>query len=135
LDFGLKDVAGEKWQKVREIFDSALRRQPQERRRFVNEASGNDKTLPAEVESVLASLDSTEGFMETPAVAGVIEVETKILETGRCFGHYEIIEQIGAGGMGEVYLARDQKLDRKVAVKILNKKFSRDESNPATTSR
>ena len=70
--------------------------------------------------------------METPAVAkvaGIIEAETKKLEAGKCFGHYEIIEQIGAGGMGEVYLAKDKKLDRKVAVKILNEKFGRHESN------
>ena len=70
--------------------------------------------------------------METPAVAQVadiIESDTKRLETGTRFGHYEIIRQIGIGGMGEVYLAKDQKLDRRVAIKILNQKFSRDESN------
>jgi hypothetical protein len=59
LDFGLKDVAGEKWQKEREIFDSALRRQPQERRRFVNEASGNDKTLLAKVKAGKAKNNPT----------------------------------------------------------------------------
>ncbi len=70
--------------------------------------------------------------METPAVAevaSVIEAEIKKLETGKHFGHYKIIALIGAGGMGEIYLAGDKKLDRKVAVKILNEKFSRDESN------
>jgi serine/threonine-protein kinase len=70
--------------------------------------------------------------METPAVArvaDVIETNTKKLETGKCFGHYEIINQIGAGGMGEVYLAKDKKLDRNVAVKILNEEFSQDASN------
>ncbi len=125
-------MADKNWQKVREIFDSALRRPPEERRKFVHEACGEDKTLLAEVESLLLSLGSAESFMETPAVAkvaDVIEAEIKQLETGRSFGHYEIIKQIGAGGMGEVYLARDQKLDRKVAVKILNEKFSQDESN------
>ena len=46
-------MVDEKWQKVRETFDSALRRQPEERRRFVNEVCGDDKTLFAEVESLL----------------------------------------------------------------------------------
>ncbi|MEA2274863.1 MAG: eukaryotic-like serine/threonine-protein kinase, partial [Solirubrobacteraceae bacterium] len=121
-----------KWQDVRQIFDAALRRRPEERRGFINQACGDDKTLRAEVESLLSSIDSAESFMETPAVAKVahmIEVETKKLETGKCFGHYEVINQIGVGGMGEVYLARDRKLDRKVAIKILNQEFSQDKSN------
>jgi serine/threonine-protein kinase len=120
------------WYKVREIFDLALRRQPDERRRFLNEVCGDDETLLTEVESLLSSHDSAESFMETPAVArvaDVIETNTKKLETGKCFGHYEIINQIGAGGMGEVYLAKDKKLDRNVAVKILNEEFSQDASN------
>jgi serine/threonine protein kinase/formylglycine-generating enzyme required for sulfatase activity len=120
------------WQKVREIFDSALRQKPEERRRFAIKACGDDKALLAEVESLLSSLDGADSFMESPAiaqVASVFETESKQLESGKCFGHYEIIEQIGAGGMGEVYLAKDKKLDREVAVKILNEKFSGDESN------
>ncbi|MGD9564054.1 MAG: protein kinase [Pyrinomonadaceae bacterium] len=120
------------WQKVREIFDSALLQKPEERRKFVNEACGADKTLLAEVESLLSSHDDAGGFMETPAVAKVaevIEAETNRLERGHKLDHYEIVGQIGEGGMGKVYLARDQKLDRQVAIKILNERFSRDESN------
>src|SRR5687768_17665228 len=107
------------WQKVREIFDSALRRQPDERRRFVLAACGDDQALLAEVESLLSSHYNAASFMETPAVAKVadmIESETK-LEKGSSFGHYEIIHQIGAGGMGEVYLAQDRRLNRMVALK------------------
>ena len=125
-------MADNNWQKVREIFDSALRRKPEERRKFINEACGDDKTLLAEVESLLSSLDGAESFMESPAVAEIadaFEARTKNLEKGTCFGHYEIIRQIGEGGMGEVYLARDKKLDRKVAIKILNEKFAEHESN------
>jgi eukaryotic-like serine/threonine-protein kinase len=125
-------MADEQWQKVRQIFDSALHRRPEERRRFVNEACGEDKILLVEVESLLSSLDNADSFMETPAVAevaDVIEAETKRLKTGKRFGHYEIIKPIGIGGMGEVYLAKDKKLDRQVAVKILNEKLSGHESN------
>ena len=125
-------MVDEKWQRVREVFDSALRRRPEERRDFTRRACGDDKLLLAEVESLLSSLDSAESFMETPAVAevaGMIEARTRRLERGQNLGHYEIIEQIGAGGMGEVYLARDKKLDRQVAVKILNENLSSDNAS------
>ena len=125
-------MADENWQQIRKIFDQALLQKRDERRKFVRRACAGDEVLLAEVESLLSSLDSAENFMETPAVANVadvIEAETKKLGPGKCFGHYEIIDQIGVGGMGEVYLAKDKKLDRKVAVKTLNEKFSREESN------
>ena len=112
----------DKWQKVREVFDSALRRKPEERRDFIAEACGSDQSLMFEVESLLSSLNSAESFMETPAVAkiaDVIEPKTLKLENGRFFGYYEIIKQIGTGGMGEVYLAKDPRLNRKVALKLL----------------
>jgi eukaryotic-like serine/threonine-protein kinase len=122
-------MADEKWQKVREIFDSALRRKPEERRNYVSEACGADKTLLADIESLLSSLDGAESFLETPAVAraaGLIAAETKKLEAGKCLGHYEIIEQIGEGGMGEVYLAKDTRLERKTAIKILPGSLAQD---------
>ncbi|MDQ3180998.1 MAG: serine/threonine protein kinase [Acidobacteriota bacterium] len=125
-------MENENWQKVREIFDIALQKESQERQSYILEACGEDKILLAEVESLLSTFDKLDGFMETPAVAGfanVIEAKTKKLERGKCFNQYEIIRQIGAGGMGEVYLATDKKLDRQVAVKILNEQFSRHESN------
>jgi len=123
-------MADEKWQRVREIFDAALLQKPDERRRFINEACGNNKTLLAEVDSLLSSLGSAESFMERPAIANVVDVikaEQNKLATGQCFGHYEIIKQIGAGGMGEVYLAEDTRLERKTAIKILPGSVADDE--------
>ncbi len=120
------------WLKIREVFDATLHQPPEERRNFINKACGDDKTLLTEIESLFTSYDKFENFLETPAIAQVadlIEHEKKTLESGKKFGHYETVKQIGMGGMGEVYLALDKKLDRKVAVKILKERFSQDKSN------
>ena len=119
------------WQKAKEIFGEALKFAPDERASFLDEVCDGDKIVRREVESLLASYDESESFMEKPAVVEVAEIfrQVKNLEPGKSFGHYEIIRQIGAGGMGEVYLAKDSKLDRQVAFKILSEKFSRHESN------
>jgi serine/threonine protein kinase len=124
-------MADANWQKVREVFDGALRRQPEQRHNYISEACGHDEDLRAEVESLFSSFEESDEFMETPAVshvADMIESETKSLAPGTMFAHYEIIRRVGIGGMGQVYLAKDRKLDRRVAIKILNEKFSRDES-------
>lgn len=125
-------MADENWQKVREIFDVALQKEPLARQDYILQSCGEDKNLLVDIESLFSTFDELDGFMEKPAVeefAGVMETETKKLEKGKRFAHYEIIEQIGRGGMGEVYLARDKKLDRKVAIKILDEKFAGHESN------
>ena len=120
------------WRQVKEIFGDALEIAPENRPLFLDKVCADDETLRREVESLLASSENGSLFMEENAVAYVADVITgggEKLKAGKCFGHYEIVSQIGAGGMGEVYLAKDKKLDRRVAVKILNEKFSRHESN------
>jgi len=121
------------WQQVKKIFDAALKFAPNRRKPFLDESCGNDDELRREVENLLASFEDAESFLEKPAVKEVasviIKAMTNNLEAGKCFGHYEIVRQIGTGGMGEVYLAQDKKLDRLVAVKILNETFAKHESN------
>jgi len=124
-------MKNENWEKAKKIFADAIKFAPDERLRFLDDVCADDADTRREVESLLNSFDDASSFMESPAIGEVAEVirQDKNLTNGKCFGHYEIISQIGAGGMGEVYLAKDKKLDRRVAVKILNEKFSRHESN------
>ena len=121
----------ERWQKVKGLFDVVVELSPDKRERFLVKSCGGDDELRRDVENLLASSDDAEIFMEKPAASEVVSqiIEPKNLVVGTSFGHYEIVKQIGAGGMGEVYLAEDTKLDRKVAVKILNEKFAAHESN------
>ena len=125
-------MTSEHWQKVKGFFDAVVDLSPYERGQFLDDACGTDKELRGEVQKMLDSSDAAESFMETPAaseVAGLILQPRENLQSGKTFGHYKTLKLIGAGGMGEVYLAEDKKLDRKVAIKILNEHFSKNESN------
>jgi serine/threonine protein kinase len=122
----------ERWQQIDQLFHSALERAPQERAFFLTQASAGDEALKREVESLLKSHERAESFIEQPAS----DVATELLAGGRVklaigqqIGHYKIMALLGVGGMGAVYLAQDQKLDRRVAIKILNEEFNRVESN------
>ncbi len=125
---------GEKWQQVKQIFQSALEHAPDQREVFLADACADDAGLRREVEILLVSFENADddSFMQQAAIGEVAEMmvgaENK-LEIGQWLDRYKIISLIGKGGMGEVYLAKDKKLDRQVAVKILNEEFSRHESN------
>jgi len=112
----------DRWQEIKRMFDAALERAPGERLSYLVDACDDDEDLRREVESLLASFDESRSFMEQPGVGEVADV---ILETrpqlcaGDHVGHYRITQPIGAGGMGEVYLAHDLELERDVALKIL----------------
>src|SRR5882672_3399266 len=108
----------ERWQQVDRLFQAAVDLEPPQRASFLDEACAGDKTLRSEVESLL-TLDSREwDFIETPALesaASLLADEQPRLTPGQEIGHYQIVSLIGKGGMGEVYLARDRTLNRKVA--------------------
>ncbi|MDQ2938406.1 MAG: protein kinase, partial [Acidobacteriota bacterium] len=120
----------ERWRQVEALFHSALKREDSERDAFLNEASRGDESLRREVESLIASHEREGSFLDSPAYAGAAEQLTgdpAAALVGRTISHYEVVAAIGAGGMGEVYLAKDLQLGRKVALKLLASRFAQDE--------
>jgi Tol biopolymer transport system component/predicted Ser/Thr protein kinase len=120
----------ERWQTVKEVLESALERTPEERSVFLERACAGDEELRKEVESLIASHEKTGNFIDVPpfeAAAQLLAEEKPELTHGHRFGHYKILYLLGAGGMGEVYLAQDEKLGRQIALKLLPALFTRDE--------
>jgi serine/threonine protein kinase/Tfp pilus assembly protein PilF len=119
----------ERWQQIDQLFHAALGRNGSERAAFLAEACVGDESLRQEVEALLSSHHLAVSFMETPAgdVAAdlLAELHTQ-LKSGTMVNRYKILEILGKGGMGEVYLAQDTKLGRKVALKLLSTYLSGD---------
>jgi Tol biopolymer transport system component len=114
-------MISERWQRVEGLYHAALARPASERPVYLREACGDDDVLRQEVESLLAQAVSDLNFLAMPAAA-----MAHALRAGLSVGPYEIIGAIDAGGMGEVYRARDPHLQRDVAIKILPAMFSSD---------
>jgi serine/threonine protein kinase len=109
-------MESDRWLRVKQLFDSTVDLTPQDRSAFLADDCLDDAALRQEVESLVESSLRSGMFLENPvrtdggALRGDLE--------GRCIGPYELGPRIGAGGMGDVYRARDTRLNRTVAVKV-----------------
>jgi serine/threonine-protein kinase len=119
------------WQQVERVFHEAAELEPTVRPQFLDQACEGDEELRREVESLLARADK-DGLLAKSLLDAALPMVSQIrastwrLSPGMRLGPYEITAAIGAGGMAEVYKARDTKLHRDVALKVLPETFRRD---------
>ena len=118
---------------ISDLYHRALARKPEERAAFLIEACHGDEALREEVASLLAFEPASANLLERSPVAAVAAAATSMID--RRIGPYTIVAPLGAGGMGEVYRARDSKLGRDVAIKILPADFTADSERRARFAR
>jgi len=121
----------ERAERVAELVDAALERGPHEWTAYLEEACRDDPPLMAEVKSLLGYQDKAAHFIEAPAYQTNPELllltdEPNELRPGEFLRGYKILSLLGEGGMGEVYLAEDAELGRKVAIKLVKRGFGRE---------
>ncbi len=123
-------MKAERWAQIDRLLDEALLRAPGERAAFLAEACAGDEALQQEVASLLVAHDKAEArFLNAPALevaAQNLAAEPDRSLVGKTLGPYSVLSVLGVGGMGEVYLARDARLNRKLALKLLPPQFTQD---------
>jgi serine/threonine-protein kinase len=123
----MSTMEADRWQRIEEIFHLALQYNDAEREAYLAGMCGEDRVLLDEVRSLISSHDHSGEFLDKPKLTAglqLLAVRTAQSREGQTIGHYALKNRIGLGGMGEVYLALDQRLRRNVALKLLPTSFN-----------
>jgi serine/threonine protein kinase/lipoprotein NlpI len=120
----------ERWQQIESLFYAALACPPPERQRLLDQTCSRDAALRQEVESLIAAHDQAGSMISSPAVqraAPLIAEDKSASLIQAALGPYRVLCPLGSGGMGDVYLAYDTRLGRRIALKLLPARFTADE--------
>jgi serine/threonine-protein kinase len=123
------DSQVDRWQQIERLYNDALDRDAPDREAFLAQACGDDEWLREEVRSLLGFERAADQFLERPALAEAARTlvgNARPALTGRQISEYDVVALIGAGGMGEGYRARDRRLGRDVALKVLEPSIAAD---------
>src|SRR5713226_7838949 len=123
----------ESWQRVEALLNEVLELSPAERADFLDTARAKDNGIRAEVEALLACELEAEAFLQVPALSfseGLIDSDGSDELTGQQIGRYQIVRELGQGGMGAVYLATraDDQYRKQVAVKLIKGGFDTEDT-------
>jgi serine/threonine protein kinase/Tol biopolymer transport system component len=118
----------DRFSRIRELFEAAQALTKEKCAAFLQQAAPDDSGVRNEVRSLLDAAPDAESFLESSPISSALAPRTQL-------GHFEILGMLGRGGMGEVYLGRDSRLNRDVAIKVLPASFGRDPAQIARFER